>query len=307
MGELGNKASVNLEKYLPALEIFAGKGPVDELKEKLSAYGIKGETSVYAGPREKDGEVVLKYNIDGIPGIIRFNASGAIYEGFMGTNKVAQLSSNMAEYFIGGLLGSTEISNVADEGDAVIQKALQAGASCWVSNGTCDTGKLREAKVKADQIKQKAAESKQKAEISSFIEKGDAIWSFGNKLVKLSVEQDKGPGGIEPDDLRKIMLSHTTEKEQIKTLGDAKQYYKSSRSMLRKMVDDPSGYKTIMERKADFPECSRVEKRSFEPTCGTSTGGTEALGVNLTVTCEKFGIAIDRNTSDGKCYSKGDY
>ncbi len=151
MGELGNKINVNLDKFLPALEVFAGKGPVDALKKELGDYGIKGETSVYAGPHEKDGEIVLKYNIDGVPGMIRFNASGAIYEGLKGKTPVAGVPSNLAEYFIGGLFGSAEIPNVADEGDAVIQKALQSAASCWESNGKCDMGKLRETKSSLDQ------------------------------------------------------------------------------------------------------------------------------------------------------------
>lgn len=119
----------------------------------------------------------------------------------------------------------------------------------------------------------------------SYVAAADEWWQRASCLINLAEKEDVFPGGIDPDDLKKIVNKYEGAKPMSVPAHDfsAGKYLESSREMIEKLVGDPSGYESLLDNNGS---CGcHVEKEKIKAS-GCKGDEEPVDGEKLYIKCE---------------------
>lgn len=225
---------VDLNKYLPALEMFAGKEKVKRLKDFFAGCNLGNEITVHRG-REKDREVGIPYTTTAwtagslykrsekvdVNCMLSFNAraytsstcSNVSFEcrGWKETlssySSSREEESQLSTLFVGGLFGAAEIRE-SQYYDMI--KALHSVPSCWDASDTrpCDLKALRfkaaVEKGRSEDLERKKEEAKERTVTRK-------LWEQANHILSLAKEHDHWYNRIDSEKIKEIVMEYSAK------------------------------------------------------------------------------------------------
>lgn len=308
---LGKSMKVDLNQYYKVLNQVNMASDTNVLKNALQGFGVSGEVSVYIGPKESDGEILIPYSVgDGISSVLKFKETGEMVDTV--SNAVSKVSAKAAKYFIASMFGESELTTKFDEYEKIVFGGIVSANGCFDSDDVtvCSYEDLKKVPVLLGaKAEEKVAEKKaqEEKEIKDLIANGDKIWAKAELLIKLAQEQNKGIGGIDEEDLIEIYDKHAQFLPTWKpdTIDGAQKYYSSAYDMIVEMLKDPSAYETIEERESDSG-CSTTRSHAGYKSKDVCSGIGEKMDCG-TKTVEIMNVDVKCDDIDVKVYEADKY
>ena len=162
-------------------------------------------------------------------------------------------------------------------------------------------GRARIASDEAEKAKKAEEEKKLKAErtvaaeksqVDQLVNLGDRIWAQAALILKLAKEQDGGPGGIDPDEIKDIIDSYQATKPSWRpaTVQEALHYKNQAATMLKAILSTSSAYKTIEERESSSG-CSAQKGTTPAPSSCPGWREEPYEGRYMYVSCDDVDIS----------------
>ncbi len=186
--------------------------------------------------------------------------------------------------------------------DKVAVNGLKLLYQCEQKNDYTCSGKV----VAGLQVQKIAAQNEiaetEKMQMNQAIVKGKQYIERAKRVIALSVEQDKGPGGINPKDLQSILWKYSSEINATPTtLSEAKSFLRNAEMLLEEILLDDSGFKTINERPVASGCMGNKYFDPIKPSC--SDGQSGYSGELQSVGCSDIGFDATHWLSSGGCYT----